>query len=41
VDGSELCQVAEGDKADVDKAVEAAENALEGKWYYCCVRIIY
>jgi acyl-CoA reductase-like NAD-dependent aldehyde dehydrogenase len=27
-----LCHVAEGDKADVDEAVKAARQALEGKW---------
>ena len=27
-----LCQIAEGDKADVDEAVKAARKALDGKW---------
>ena len=30
--GATLAEVAEGDKADIDKAVEAARRALEGKW---------
>jgi betaine-aldehyde dehydrogenase len=30
--GATLAEVAEGDKADVDKAVVAARRALEGKW---------
>lgn len=30
--GATLAEVAEGDKADVDKAVAAARRALEGKW---------
>ena len=27
-----ICQVAEGDKADVDRAVKAARKAFEGEW---------
>jgi aldehyde dehydrogenase (NAD+) len=30
--GQTLAEVAEGDKADIDKAVAAARRALEGKW---------
>ncbi len=30
--GATLAEVAEGDKADIDKAVAAARNAFEGKW---------
>src|SRR3982751_1268021 len=30
--GQTLAEVAEGDKADIDKAVEAARRAFEGKW---------
>ncbi len=30
--GATLAEVAEGDKADIDKAVEAARRAFEGKW---------
>jgi aldehyde dehydrogenase (NAD+) len=30
--GEEICQVAEGDAADVDKAVKAARAAFEGPW---------
>jgi aldehyde dehydrogenase (NAD+) len=30
--GQTLAEVAEGDKADIDKAVEAARRAYEGKW---------
>jgi betaine-aldehyde dehydrogenase len=30
--GATLAEVAEGDKADIDKAVEAARRALEGPW---------
>ena len=30
--GQKLAEVAEGDKADIDKAVAAARRALEGKW---------
>src|SRR5919205_1510543 len=30
--GETLAQVAEGDKADIDKAVQAARRAYEGKW---------
>src|ERR1700689_3898891 len=30
--GEEICQVAEADAADVDKAVEAARTAFEGPW---------
>jgi acyl-CoA reductase-like NAD-dependent aldehyde dehydrogenase len=30
--GATLAEVAEGDKADIDKAVAAARRALEGKW---------
>src|SRR5688500_18101440 len=30
--GATLAEVAEGDKADIDKAVAAARTALEGKW---------
>jgi acyl-CoA reductase-like NAD-dependent aldehyde dehydrogenase len=30
--GETLAEVAEGDKADIDKAVTAARKALEGKW---------
>jgi acyl-CoA reductase-like NAD-dependent aldehyde dehydrogenase len=30
--GAALAEVAEGDKADIDKAVAAARRALEGKW---------
>ncbi len=30
--GQKLAEVAEGDKADIDKAVEAARRAYEGKW---------
>ncbi|MEA2176154.1 MAG: aldehyde dehydrogenase [Blastocatellia bacterium] len=30
--GETLAEVAEGDKADIDKAVEAARRAFEGKW---------
>ena len=31
-DGSELCRIARGSKADVDAAVSAARNALESEW---------
>ena len=27
-----ICDVAEADAADVDKAVEAAKNAFQGEW---------
>ncbi|HEX7312531.1 MAG TPA: betaine-aldehyde dehydrogenase [Pyrinomonadaceae bacterium] len=30
--GATLAEVAEGDKADIDKAVDAARRALEGSW---------
>src|SRR5437763_4533735 len=30
--GATLAEVAEGDKADIDKAVAAARKAFEGKW---------
>ena len=30
--GEEICQVAEADAADVDKAVKAARAAFEGPW---------
>ena len=30
--GNTLAEVAEGDKADIDKAVEAARRAFEGAW---------
>src|ERR1044072_1187900 len=30
--GATLAEVAEGDKADIDKAVVAARRAFEGKW---------
>src|ERR687883_1991960 len=30
--GATLAEVAEGDRADIDKAVAAARRALEGKW---------
>src|SRR5437660_11888654 len=30
--GAKLAEVAEGDKADIDKAVAAARKAFEGKW---------
>lgn len=30
--GETICQVAEGDKADIDLAVKAARKALEGPW---------
>ena len=30
--GATLAEVAEGDKADIDKAVIAARRAFEGKW---------
>ena len=30
--GEEICQVAEADAADVDKAVKAARSAFEGPW---------
>src|ERR671939_858648 len=30
--GQTLAEIAEGDKADIDKAVEAARRAFEGKW---------
>src|ERR1044072_2272141 len=30
--GETLAEVAEGDKADIDKAVGAARRAFEGKW---------
>src|SRR5687768_17875923 len=30
--GQPLAEIAEGDKADVDKAVAAARRAFEGKW---------
>src|SRR3982074_278032 len=30
--GATLAEVAEADKADIDKAVAAARRALEGKW---------
>src|ERR1051326_2349908 len=30
--GKTLAEVAEGDKADIDKAVAAARKAFEGKW---------
>jgi betaine-aldehyde dehydrogenase len=30
--GEHLAEVAEGDKADIDKAVNAARHAFEGKW---------
>ena len=30
--GETLAEVAEADKADIDKAVKAARRALEGKW---------
>jgi betaine-aldehyde dehydrogenase len=30
--GAKLAEVAEGDKADIDKAVAAARRAFEGKW---------
>src|SRR3977135_3108660 len=30
--GAALAEVAEADKADIDKAVAAARRALEGKW---------
>src|SRR5215471_9519201 len=30
--GETLAEVAEGDKADIDKAVAAARRAFEGKW---------
>src|SRR5215204_3659136 len=30
--GATLAEVAEGDKADIDKAVAAARRAYEGKW---------
>jgi aldehyde dehydrogenase (NAD+) len=30
--GEEICQVAEADTADVDKAVKAARTAFEGPW---------
>lgn len=30
--GATLAEVAEGDKADIDKAVKAARNAFEGAW---------
>ena len=30
--GQPLAEVAEGDKADIDKAVAAARRAFEGKW---------
>src|SRR3954452_2313416 len=30
--GQTLAEVAEADKADIDKAVEAARRAYEGKW---------
>ncbi|HEY0406908.1 MAG TPA: aldehyde dehydrogenase family protein [Pyrinomonadaceae bacterium] len=30
--GATLAEVAEGDKADIDKAVKAARRAFEGKW---------
>src|ERR1041384_1446985 len=30
--GETLAEVAEGDKADIDKAVAAARKAFEGKW---------
>lgn len=31
-DGSEICQIARGNKADVDAAVRSAETALTGEW---------
>src|SRR5213082_2814709 len=30
--GETLAEVAEGDKADIDKAVNAARRAFDGKW---------
>ncbi len=30
--GQVICQVAEGDKADIDRAVQAARKALDGPW---------
>ena len=30
--GETLAEVAEADKADIDKAVDAARRAFEGKW---------
>jgi aldehyde dehydrogenase (NAD+) len=30
--GEEICQVAEADASDVDKAVKAARSAFEGPW---------
>ncbi len=30
--GATICQVAEGDKADIDRAVKAARKALDGPW---------
>ncbi|MBO9450420.1 aldehyde dehydrogenase family protein [Tropicibacter sp. R16_0] len=31
-DGSEICQIARGETADIDAAVEAAQAALDGEW---------
>lgn len=31
-DGSTLCQIAKGSAVDIDRAVEAAERALQGPW---------
>ena len=31
--GEPLAEVAEADKADIDKAVTAARRAFEGKWF--------
>ncbi len=31
-DGSEICQIARGQQADIDAAVQAAESALSGDW---------
>ena len=34
--GATFAEVAEADKADVDKAVAAARKALDGKWFTRC-----
>ena len=36
--GATLADVAEADKADIDKAVTAARRAFEGKWYKLSAR---
>ena len=31
-DGTEICQIAQGNAADIDSAVQAAQGALDGEW---------